>query len=97
MPGRKDRDVDEGVIARANPDGTHVGISAPVAIQQEGDPAVDEQRQHAHHAHDLGCGQCHHDRVPERVARYPQAKQAHADAFDDGGPRPPDEHQTEHG
>jgi hypothetical protein len=34
--GQHHRDVAEGVIARANPDGAHVGIAAPVAMQQEG-------------------------------------------------------------
>ncbi len=41
--GEADRDVADGIIARADPDRTHVGVALAMAIEQNGHAAVGDQ------------------------------------------------------
>src|SRR5207248_1238524 len=52
--GKEDRNVADRVVARADPDRSHIGVAAAEAIQHEGNGAVGYERKEAYRAHECG-------------------------------------------
>ena len=89
-------EIAKRIIARADPDRTHIRIAGAEPVEHEGDTTVGEQGGDPDHAHDLGPWQRAGKGVPYRAAEHPQGKMNKGAAFGEGGSGAPGERHAGH-
>jgi hypothetical protein len=90
----QDGNIADGVVARADPDGTHVRVSTTQPIKHQCHSAVGKQGDHRYDGHDFGNRQRACPGMRGRAGKNPEPEQPEARALEERRARPPGERQA---